>query len=324
MRINNLAVCFYGQWRTGDVCVPYIKSMIDQIEDLENVDYFCSIKNCTSFHAGFRLKERGHHAFSENEIDSIKKKLQDILSPKYINVIYDDPNLDFNVPSNDGNFNLHGALSPIGVIDSIILKQNYEATTGINYDAVLLLRYDVLYKPRYYISKLIDKIRNSNDVEVWPNDPDSLIAPAQNHALIDNSDGHFTTFPRVINDLFMLCTGTAADRYCYESIEYMDSVTSIYGNTNMPIYEGYIDLMTYHNFFERIGGKIAVNMIRAPGVSDRHNEDSGEVHDLEKRLINEVDNELFMTVARPEDEVFNLNPFDNDDFWKINGYWNND
>lgn len=326
MNIQNLAVCFYGQWRTGELCLPYLKEMVDKIEDVHTIDYFCSVKNCMSFHAGPGLKSKGHNAMTQEEIEHVKHTIDDVINPKAINIMYDDPEIDFvtiseNTPS--GKFNKHGALVWTGLVDSLLLKQQYEAKTGVYYDAVLMLRYDVLLRPMNFISQLIKRIKETDDVAVWPNDPDSIIAPAQNHPAHHGATGHFTMFPRVINDLFLFSTGSAADRFVYETIEYMNSVSSVYGNNNPTIYEGYVDLMTGHNFFERIGGKISVNIIRTPDMTKPFWDESTELNSIDTRMESGFDNNLLMIVARPHEEVMKLDPKDNEDFWKINDYWSN-
>ena len=40
--IKNVAVCMYGQYRTGDACKEYIKKFYDMPG--VNVDFFCSLK----------------------------------------------------------------------------------------------------------------------------------------------------------------------------------------------------------------------------------------------------------------------------------------
>lgn len=320
MNINRIAICFYGQWRTGQVCVPYLKEMFDMIEGAQ-VDYFCNVKNCQSFHAGPGLRDKGHVAFEQEKIEGIVAQINDWLTPVDLHVMHDDPNVDFNIDTPEGDFNRHGALSAAGIADVLSMKQRHEAKTGEYYDLVILTRYDVLYRPMYYVKELVNKIRDANDVEVWPNEPDSLIALAKNHVAEHKAWGHFTTFPRVINDLLLVMTGSYSDRILFEMIDYLDTTTSVYGNQHPPIYEGYVDLMTFHNFFEKIGGRIALPQIRAPGLTKSFLDETGEVHDLEKRTITPVDKGPYMIVARPADEVFTLNPKDVQDFFKINDYW---
>lgn len=320
MNIDRIAICFYGQWRTGQVCVPYLKDMFDKIEGA-TVDYFCNVKNCQSFHAGPGLRDKGHTAFDNEEINNITTQIQNLLNPVSINVMHDDPNVDFNIDTPQGDFNRHGALSAAGIVDVLSMKQRHEAKTGDYYDLVILTRYDVLYKPMYYIRDLVNKIRNTDDIHVWPNDPDSLIAPAKNHPAENGDWGHYTTFPRVINDLLLVLTGAASDRILLETIDYLDTTTSVYGNQHPPIYEGYVDLMTFHNFFEKVGGRIALPQIRSPGLSKHFTDETGEIGEIETRANTTVEEGIYMIVARPAEEVFELDPYDPQDFWKINGYW---
>jgi hypothetical protein len=321
MKISNLAICMYGQYRSGDVIVPHIKSIIDQIE-VDKVDIFCSVKNSLSFHASDRLLSKGIQLIQEEEKQRIFNFLTDQLSPASINFLEESETI-INEKSNGVEFNHHGVLSPAGVIDALLLKQKHEAANDMYYDAVILLRYDVMFRPLDYIPKLIKKISETNDLKVWPNDPDSMIAPGQNHALAGNNHARYTLFNNMINDLFIMFTGSAADRMCYEMIDYMHTLTSIYNNTDEPKYESYTNYMNFHILFGRLGSKISCHMIKTPGISQRWHT-GGVMDNIEERLINDPDGpEIHMIVARPEPEIFGLDPNINEDYVKIGSFWNN-
>lgn len=322
MKISNLAICFYGQYRSGDVCIPHLKSIIDKI-NVDNIDIFCSTKNSLSFHASRRLMDMGVELIGDDEKEHITRSLTNVLNPKSINFVTDP----YELITNDNNadqteFNHHGVLSPAGVIDTLLLKQRYEAETGIFYDAVIMLRYDVIFRPLDYIPQLIQKIQETDDLKVWPNDPDSIISPASNHAFVGNDPGRYTMFSDMINDLLIVFTGSGADRMCYEMIDYMHKNTSIYGNKNFPKYDSYRDYMNFHVLFARLGNPISLPIIRAPGISERWVE-GGKMNDLEERLINDIYEEIHMIVARPNEDIIGLDPNDNDDYIKIGSYWNN-
>jgi hypothetical protein len=321
MKISNLAICLYGQYRSGDVCVPHLKSIIDNIE-VDNIDVFCSVKTSLSFHASQRLLNMGVQLLKNDDIEHITKYLTEHLSPSKINFIHESEAL-IHKQNTDTEFNHHGVLSPAGVVDSLLLKQQHEAETGNFYDAVILLRYDVMYRPLDYIPKLITQIQLSDDLKIWPNDPDSLIAPGSNHAVMGNDPGRYTMFNNMINDLFMVFTGAGADRICYKLIEYLNELTSIYGNQTQPKYEAYYDYMNFHVIFGRLGSTISLHMIKTPGISERWHT-SGIMDSIETRLINDPHgNELHMIVARPNDEIRGLNPNINEEFVKIGSFWNN-
>jgi hypothetical protein len=267
--------------------------------------------------------EMGVETINDDEVDHIRKTITDVLNPKSIHFVTDPFELiTQNENKERTEFNHHGVLSPAGVIDSLLLKQKYEAETGIFYDAVIMLRYDVIFRPMDYIPQLIEKIKSSDDLKVWPNDPDSIISPASNHAYVGNDPGRYTMFCNMINDLLIVFTGAAADRICYEMIDYMHKKTSIYGNTSFPKYEAFRDFMNFHVLFGRLGSPISVPIIRTPGISERW-KDGGTMNNIEERLINDIHDEIHMIVARPNKEIKELNPNDNDDFIKIGSYWNN-
>ena len=46
-KVNKIAVCFYGQYRTGTYCLPIIEKFLSQID--ADVDVFCSLKNYTTY-----------------------------------------------------------------------------------------------------------------------------------------------------------------------------------------------------------------------------------------------------------------------------------
>lgn len=126
--INKVAVCLYGCYRTGDFTLPYIKKWFES--DTVDVDFFCSIKEYEDF-----SNANGYDA-AEELIDEIHDKLN-ILNPKRINTISksDDENIYHKTQQ-------RGVYS---VVDSIMQKQIYEMETGIEYDIVFVLRYDMLF-----------------------------------------------------------------------------------------------------------------------------------------------------------------------------------
>ena len=322
MKISNLAICFYGQWRSGKICVPYLKSIIDNMW-VDNIDVFCSVKDSLSFHATANMRKADTHFLSDDEKSDIADFLLEVLSPASVNFISDPPGINMGIETADGtHFNHHGVLTPSGVIDTLLLKQRHEARTGVFYDAVILMRYDVLYRPPGYLPKLLDKIKAADDLAVWPNDPDSILAPASNHAFRGNDHGRYTMFPDMINDLFIMFTGTAADRMCYEMIEYMHAPTSLYGNDVVPKYVPYIDYMNFHVMFGRLAGQISLPMIRTPGISERISDD-GVMDDIEVRLNNDITTEIHMICARPNETVMQLDPSKLEDYWKIGEQWYN-
>jgi hypothetical protein len=320
MKITNLAVCFYGQWRSGEVCIPFLKSIIDRLP-VDKVDVFCSIKDSLSFHASERLREQGATFIDDHSRHDITQFLNEHLNPVSINFISDPPDI-IMVECNPARteWNYHGTLTPTSFIDSLLQKQQHEARTEIFYDAVIMLRYDVLYRPIDYIPKLIEEIMASDDLAVWPNDPDSIISPASNHAFRGNDHGRYTMFPDMINDLFILFTGAAADRICYEMIDWMHEVTSLYGNTRFPRYRPYRDYMNFHVMFGRLAGAISLQMIKAPGISERWNT-GGTMDQIECRLNNSEDHEIHMIVARPSPEINDLDPHKIEDYLKIASLW---
>lgn len=315
MKITNLAICFYGQYRTGDICVPHLKSIVDKI-DVDNIDIFCSVKTSNSYHTGSVSDITTLHG---DDIDHIENFLKHQLKPIEINFISDPEYLG---EDNGDNFvNSKYLLVNTSIIDVLLMKQQYEAEYNIFYDAVLLLRYDLVIRPADYIAKLIKQINESNDLQIWPNDPDSLIAPKLNSNLWAFA---FTQMPDTINDLLLIFTGSGADRLCYELIELTNSIAPIYDPACNVEYRRYTEFLNLHVILTKLSSYISLPYIDTPGIETPmplDGEDSGLIYNFKNKINNTPEIEARLVTVRPDSRVLGLDPNIKEDFDVIIDIW---
>jgi hypothetical protein len=324
MKISNLAVCFYGQYRTGDICVPHLKTIISSIK-VNNIDIFCSVKTATSYHTP---DNANIHDYMKSAIElqqSETLRIQDFLSmqlnPVRINFINDPDQLSNDI--GDGFTDRGDMFVSTGIIDTLLLKQQHEAKTGVFYDAVLLLRYDIVLRPLDYLDKLLDNIiNNNNDATVWPNDPDSIIAPKMNNG---KWDFDFALMPDTINDLLLLFTGAGADRVCYELLRIINSTTTIY--RSHTVYRHRVaNLLTLHVILTKLSGMISLPLIDMPGITvpfPQDGESSGNMYNFKDRFNTVPTEEARLVTARPHTAIAGLDPNRNADFDIIIKIWLN-
>jgi hypothetical protein len=138
---KKIAVCFYGQVRTGDYCKSFISEFlkIDQTE----IDIFCSTKNYDIF---LRTNGNTKHDVDESDIAD----LFNYYNPKLQNIISYDDESPF-VTSTDVTKDTSLFFSSF--VDSIMLKQQYEIMHNFVYDYVIMLRYDTIYEDINYLKK---------------------------------------------------------------------------------------------------------------------------------------------------------------------------
>ena len=140
---KRIAVCLYGCYRTGDYVLPWLKKSLTSTT--VQVDYFCSTRNFDEYRTVAGVKEKLHRTDEE-----LIEKLS-ILNPISIDILdYDDV----------AKFDRARATEK-SMADSIMLKQLHEANTGIEYDIVLLARYDTLPEPMPNLANRLSKIANT-------------------------------------------------------------------------------------------------------------------------------------------------------------------
>lgn len=319
MKLENIAICLYGQYRTGDICVPHIKDMIDMIDGV-NIDYFCSVKNSVSYHTpDGTVNMSDSKTITEKEKRQIKKNLKNILSPKFINFIDDEKYYKKLAGRTRNDFLIFS-----GIIDSLLLKQRHESKTGKFYDAVILLRYDFMMRPLDYISKLVREITQTNDLKVFSNDPDKFFALQTNDPYLFGGCHPYTLFPNSIGDLILLFTGSAADRICVELIDFVNSVTGFYLQKSDHKYDTIPDLYDCHTMLTYLSNRISVPISDMPLIEKfpiEENEYSGKMHPLEEKANCDLTKMPILAVSRPSVKIDKCNPTVDKDFDYIMNLW---
>ena len=148
---KRIAVCFYGQYRTGDYLMPYFKEFYSsEIYPEVQFDFFCSTKATRSYPNS--PNEQLNNTHLEENIHSAEElthKLENcILNPVAVNVMsqeYDEE----TVGENGWSKLFHG------MADSLRMKAIYEVENDFEYDLVFIARYDILIHPVNMITNII-------------------------------------------------------------------------------------------------------------------------------------------------------------------------
>ena len=241
MIINNIAVCFYGQFRSGKLVVPYLKTLIDKILEHDNninIDYFCSVKDSNSYFTENKWAEenRHYHKFlthrnSDDYIADVSNFLKEVLDPKTLTVVEDKHTVHYG--------NMDRAVT--GLADVLTQKIIYEHRNQITYDLIFLIRYDNALRPHEIFKHLVQCLTNSVDKQwIWDNVPNVAIMSTQLHA---GECGFWLTRGQILDDMFMAFTSSAADQLCWQMIEHVDERTSHYGRQTKPKYDNHL---THH------------------------------------------------------------------------------
>jgi len=134
--VKRIAVCLYGCYRTGDYVLPWLKKSLTHPD--VHVDYFCSARNYDEYRTVKRQKPEKIRRSDEQLIEKLS-----ILNPTSVEI------QDYEITEKYNG----AAATEKSMADAIMLKQIHEATTGIEYDIVLLARYDTLAAPLGNLAK---------------------------------------------------------------------------------------------------------------------------------------------------------------------------
>jgi len=156
-KMNKIAVCLYGQYRTGDYVLPFIAKQFEH-ENVD-VDFFCSFKDFNTYERNKTYQENTSSANEKEFIDveATSEYIKKILKPTIIRPM--------NPPRRDKQrYKVSNMLS--GIVESLSLKQRHELKTNTQYDFVFLLRYDVLFNDGA-VKQMLDKLRGLNSEELF-------------------------------------------------------------------------------------------------------------------------------------------------------------
>jgi hypothetical protein len=204
--VKKIAVCLYGCYRTGDYVLPWLKKSLTH-SDVQ-VDYFCSTRNYDEYRTTkFQAAENNHR--SDEEIT----ELLSILNPISIEI------QDYNITDQF----YHASVADKSMADVIMLKQIHEATTGIEYDVVLLTRYDTLAEPMpslaKHIATMVEGMRYDNYDDRISNARCAWISTlTQQHGL-----GH-SPWASCVHDYFVFGSSVAMDLIALEFLKHIKPV----------------------------------------------------------------------------------------------------
>ena len=139
---QRIAICLYGQYRTGDYLLPYFKALSEQTNCV--VDFFCSTKeqNYYRFSKSAEVHKRNLNNIQYVDKEILKEKIiSSGINVKSINVVSDNADEKFR----EARIERNGLFYTMA--DSLNLKTLYEAEHGFVYDIVLLTRYDAFIGP---------------------------------------------------------------------------------------------------------------------------------------------------------------------------------
>jgi len=222
INIKNIAICMYGQYRTGDACLEYIKRFYEC--DNVNIDFFCSLKPYETTYTRQVYNDKNNRELLD----------QDQLTDKQVSYQHEQINKYFNpkkfkVYSKEYEDELKDIQRSIihskvlaGWTDSVMLKQQYEVENDITYDLVIMQRYDVIVWPNVAFKMLLDKVQGMNtDERGTIVSADKNFIFCQPIEITRKYDGTFM-YPNA-QDLWVWGFGTAMDTLVYDALEYIPS-----------------------------------------------------------------------------------------------------
>lgn len=161
-----IAVCFWGQIRTGVHSYPGILSYFNEL--LPDMDFFihtwdtetisyCEINENPMLPNYQSLKEKIHNDLSTFQIEVPNEKLNSFLNiyqPKRFK-IDSQSNFEFNLPPHyRSRYEVN------------LMKQEYEKNNNFEYDVVISMRPDLIFHSAAKLSADLDKL-NLNGVEIY-------------------------------------------------------------------------------------------------------------------------------------------------------------
>jgi len=212
-----IAVCFSGQWRTGNYCYENLKQFLGILYPY--CDFFIhtwdiSKQKCYNLSNVFSKETK----LSDNEIEKINKNYK----PKKIIIQDYKSTYDALVKHEEhSEFKIFNIIQPLwySFMKSIELKKEYELKNSFEYDYVLKLRPDVIFNPHR---------RLSQDIELYKDEI------ANGEFYIENLMREWTIDNTVVDDVYFLSNSkvmNAAAKYYSEWVEWgiLNGVKPFYG-----------------------------------------------------------------------------------------------
>ena len=174
MKQINIAVCLFGQIRTGVYCAPAIKAAYDYVDGkIININYNGRVQECIVNVDYFFWSKEGQTVGQfigktyEQQAGTVDltdlEKLTEIYKPKLqgITKLEDEPQLKNSNSLIQWNF---GRPLLLGIVSAINLKQQHELSTGIRYDLCICQRFDIVTIPFTPVEKIIKEYGIVNEV----------------------------------------------------------------------------------------------------------------------------------------------------------------
>lgn len=222
IEIKNIAICMYGQYRTGDACLEYIKNFYATTG--VNIDYFCSLKPYETTYTRHKHNEETQKDPMAQSILNNKavwhqmEQIKKWFNPKEFKI--------YSIEHENQLKNIEGSIMHskvlAGWVDSIMLKQKYEAEHNMTYDLVIMQRYDTIIWPSVSFSNIYHRLQGlETSHRATLASADKNILFFQPVEFIRKYNGTFG-YPNG-QDLWAIGVGTALDNWVYDALEHIPS-----------------------------------------------------------------------------------------------------
>ena len=167
MREIKIAVCLFGQARTGQYCAPAIRAAYDQIDGTEmlvgfnkqfvdkckiKVDYFCHTKDYDSAGQTKGVEFGQESAVTDTAIADLFAMYNPIKSgvtQRADETVFENPEIDTAIKW------LLPKPMLLSIVSAVNLKKEYEVECGWKYDVCICQRFDTVTTPFSPVEKLL-------------------------------------------------------------------------------------------------------------------------------------------------------------------------
>jgi hypothetical protein len=261
MKIDKIAVCMYGQYRSGLVLSSVISDYF-KISD-KQVDFFCSVKLYDKFYNTSEQREVELYTYDDDRTEKIITDIKEKYKPKMLNTITAENDLADNLSMNDTHFGLRH-----GMIDAINLKQLYEIEHNFQYDLVIFFRYDTILWPNNYFNNFIKLLEEDRDL-LGQQITDSIYCDYHNMAFVDYTHVTNLKYSPQINDMVFAMTSEATDLLFSQLLVYQsarhDHNTETNTTRNVEALSG---TFLGHKLWDSAFRKLSIRAIQLPYIVD--------------------------------------------------------
>jgi len=268
--IKNVAICMYGQYRTGDACLEYIKKFYQATN--VNIDFFCSVKEYETSYTRLEYNKKtlgitdhfDARPLDNTTIEYQSNQIQTHYQPKKFEV-YKTKNESVLL---DMKHSILHSKVLMAWTESIMLKQQYEAENNITYDLVIMQRYDVIVWPSFAFEKVlygIQGLRVGDGGGTIPTSDKNIMFFEHINAFRPEQIGSFM-YPNG-QDLWVWGLGNSLDVWVYEALQHIPSGLS--SNYTKKQYNYAYPHYDTHEMLACICNKMNIPTSRFPLVSEK-------------------------------------------------------